>query len=77
MDVGKALGGLVQEVIKVLPISPFAPLIEQFSELPYLGFVNWFLPVGQIMTVMTGWLLAIAAFYLYQVIARWVKLIGS
>lgn len=77
MTFEEAVNGLVQQIIRVLPTSPFAPLIEQFSHIPYLGYVNWFIPIGPILTVMAGWLAAITAFYLYSVIARWVKLIGD
>lgn len=77
MSIGEALGGLVQRIVSVLPRSPFQDVLEQFSQLPFLGYLNWFFPVRACLTVMAGWLVAIAAFYLYSVIARWVKLIGD
>lgn len=77
MTIEQALNGLVQQIIRVLPLSPFADLIDQFSELPFLGYLNWFFPVRGCLAVMAAWLAAITAFYLYSVIARWVKLIGD
>lgn len=77
MNVGDAFKGLLQNLINVLPASPFAPFIEQFSNLPYLGYLNWFFPVRGCLSVMAAWLAAVTLFYIYSVIARWVKLIGD
>jgi hypothetical protein len=62
---------------KVLPISPFHPYIYSFSQLPFLPFLNWFIPVGDIVIIGTSWLLAIGVFYAYSIIMRWVKMIGD
>ncbi len=77
MNVNGAFGGLLQSLISLLPLSPFAPVLQQFQQLPFLGYLNWFFPVRGCLTVMAGWLLAVAVFYSYSVIARWVKLIGD
>lgn len=45
------------------------------SQLPYLGYLNYFVPVGTCLKIGTAWLAAIALFYLYSVLARWIKLI--
>ena len=34
-------------LIAILPISPFRAIIETVAELPYLGYLNWFFPVGR------------------------------
>lgn len=67
----------VDYVISLLPSSPFATVFAQIGNLPYLGYLNWFVPVGQILGVMTVWLAAIATYYLYSVFMRWIKLIGD
>jgi hypothetical protein len=72
-----AVNGLVQQILRVLPLSPFADMINQFADLPFLGYLNWFFPVRGCLSVMAAWLAAVTAFYLYSVIARWVKLIGD
>lgn len=77
MSIQEAFNGLIDAIVRVLPRSPFASLLDQFEGLPFLGYLNWFIPVRAILTVMAAWLTAIAAFYLYSVIARWVKLIGD
>lgn len=68
---------LIDQLLQILPTSPFAQFIDDFSSLPWLGVLNWFVPVQQILTVMVAWLGAVSLFYLYSVIMRWVKLIGD
>lgn len=63
-------------LIKVLPLSPFSDFIDKLEALPYLGYLNWFVPVGEMLVVASAWLAAITLFYIYSVIARWVKLIS-
>lgn len=65
-------GSALQEV---LPLSPFSPFIEQFRDLPYMGYINWFLPIGAAISVLEAWLSAILLFYLYSIVLRWVKAI--
>lgn len=77
MNISDAWGGLVQNIVQLLPTSPFAPWIEQFAALPGLGWLNWLFPVRGCLQVMAAWLTAVALFYVYSVIARWVKLIGD
>ena len=64
-------------VVKVLPTSPFRPYIVAFSDLPYLGYLNWFLPINACIKIGSAWLIAIAVFYLYSIILRWIKAIGG
>ena len=63
-------------VLKVLPVSPFAPYIAAMDRLPFLGYLNWFIPVGTLLKIGSAWLAAIAIFYLYMVVARWIKLVS-
>lgn len=68
---------ILDQIVEVLPASPFADAISRFANLPWLGTLNWFFPVRECLTVMAAWLAAVALFYLYSVIMRWVKLIGD
>lgn len=77
MNVTDVWNGILESIIRVLPLSPFTEWIDQFSELPFLGYLNWFFPVRGCLAVMAAWLVAVTAFYVYSVIARWVKLIGD
>lgn len=77
MNLGDVFDGLLQGLLSLLPTSPFQQFIVEFASLPYLGYLNWFFPVGKCLVVLVAWCSAIALFYVYSVIMRWVKLIGD
>lgn len=62
-------------VLKVLPTSPFRDFISTLEELPYLGYLNYFVPIGTFIKIGTAWLGAIALFYLYSIVLRWIRAI--
>lgn len=64
-------------VVDLLPSSPFRGFINNFQAPDYLGWVNWFFPVGTCLTILSAWLTAISLFYFYSILARWVKIIGD
>lgn len=68
----KFLSGL----LSVLPLSPFTEIISSLGAMPFLGYLNWFIPIGAFLKIGSAWLAAIGLYYLYSVIARWVKLIS-
>lgn len=77
MQINQAFDKLVQQIVQVLPRSPFADFFDQFQNLPWLGVLNWFFPVQACLNVIAAWLGAITLFYLYSVVMRWVKMIGD
>ena len=62
-------------VLKLLPTSPFTSFIEACGNLPYLSWLNWFIPVGQMIAIGEAWLIAIGLFYLYSIVLRWIRAI--
>ncbi|NLD20354.1 MAG: hypothetical protein GX663_08965 [Clostridiales bacterium] len=54
----------------ILPISPFQDFISSMEQTPYLGYVNWFFPVGRCLTLLVAWGTAIGVFYGIQWILR-------
>lgn len=77
MSLEDAFGGLIQKILEVLPTSPFRDFLDNFKNVPYLGYLNWFFPVRGVLTVMAAWLTAVSLFLLYSIIMRWVKIIGD
>lgn len=63
-------------LIAVLPISPFTNFVSALDGTPYLAYLNWFFPVGRCLIVMNAWLVAIAVYYGYQWVMRYLNLIG-
>lgn len=64
-------------LIAILPISPFQAVIQTLDELPYLGYLNWFFPVGRCISVLTAWGVAIGVYYGISWILRQLDIIGS
>lgn len=66
-------------LLSVLPLSPFRQFLDDFAIISAskLGWLNWLIPVRQILVVMGAWLGAVTVFYIYSVIARWAKVIGD
>lgn len=62
-----------------LPVSPFQRFIASWEGLnnikPYLGYVNWFLPIGQCLSFLGGWLIAIGIFYSIMAFLRYMSVI--
>lgn len=70
--------GWLRDILSsVLPLSPFQQFIDQFRDIPYLGWLNWVVPVEGILKVLAAWLVSLAAFYLYSVLLRWLKVLGD
>lgn len=64
-------------LIAILPVSPFQGVIDALEATPYLGYLNWFFPVGRCLTVMISWGSAILVFYGISWILRQLNIIGS
>ena len=73
----KIFNTFAQQLIKVLPLSPFQQFLSQYSDLPALGYLNWFFPVRECLGIMAAWLVAVGLFYMYSIIMRWLKIIGD
>lgn len=66
------LSNAVSWVTALLPDSPFQA-ISTTPIAPYLPMINWFLPFDFVVTTLGLWLTAIAVYYAYSIILRWVK----
>ena len=70
------LGSLADGLVSLLPLSPFTDMIATLEKMPYLGLINWFIPISGMVALAGGWLMAIGLYYAYSVVARWIKLIS-
>ena len=76
LDMKNLLDKFLQAVLSLFPLSPLREVINELGTLPYLGYINWFVPIGDFVKIGTVWLAAIAAYYAWSIIARWIKLIS-
>lgn len=54
---------LLTLVLALLPVSPFQAFVQYFSQIPFLGAINYFLPIGEMLAVIEVWLVAVAVIY--------------
>ncbi len=70
------LDKFLQAVLSLFPLSPFRETIDTLAALPFLGYLNWFVPVAEMVAIGLVWLTAIGVYYAWSVIARWIKVIS-
>ena len=70
----KALGAVLNAIFFILPPSPFK-LVSNSSVEKYLSNLAWLIPFDSIIAICEIWLVAIGAYYLYQIVLRWIKAI--
>lgn len=63
--------------LALLPDCPFESYISATKHNEILKYVNWFIPVSDFIAIGQAWLIAIGVFYLYQVVLRWLKVVGD
>ncbi len=66
---------LANACVVFLPNSPFQAFLSEIDKIPFLGYLNYFVPVAQIIAVTQLWVTAVGLFYLVQLALRWVKMI--
>lgn len=76
LDMKNLLDKFLAAVLALFPLSPFQPVIEELGSLPYLPYINWFVPIGDFIKIGMVWITAIGAYYAWSIIARWIKLLG-
>lgn len=68
---------LATALLSFFPRSPFTDFITSWVPPQWLGWLNWFFPVGRCLAIMALWLAAVTTFYLCSIVARWIKVIGD
>ncbi len=68
------LGETLEDIINVLPDSPFN-LIDNSSVSTYMGWLNWLVPVSQIVAILQVWVVAVGIYYVVVIVLRWIKAI--
>lgn len=75
--IADVLNSLLSVVFFFLPPSPFKGFWNGLANNEVIQYMNWFVPVGDFIAITAVWLAAIAVFYAWQVILRWLKAIGD
>lgn len=70
----KSCGDILNVIFSLLPNSPFKT-IDMSSLTNFIGYLNYLIPVTEIVSILTFWCSAIGLYYLYQIVLRWVKVV--
>ena len=68
------LTAMIQWLVSVLPADPIRPFIDSLN-LPYLGFLNWFVPIGTFINILSAWGAAITLWYVWSSLARFLHMV--
>lgn len=69
-----ALAGIV---IALLPATPFTSMLAVIGEIPFIGEINWLVPVPQIIAVTTIWATTCVSYWVVSWILRQLDIIGA
>lgn len=75
--ISEFLNRIVGFILQVLPDSPFTDAIDSIENSEVIGYINYFIPVGTMVGILTAWGVAIGVFYAYQMILRWAKAVAD
>ena len=71
----EGLRGMLLAVLELLPDSPFREFIDSLGAVPYLGWLNWFIPISDFLRLLAVWGVAVSLFYMYSVVLRFINAI--
>lgn len=54
---------ILSVVLALLPVSPFVGYSYLVANIPYIGYLNWFLPIPEMIAVIESWLVVVASYY--------------
>lgn len=68
---------LITFVLALLPASPFTGFAYLVEQIPYLNWVNWLLPVSEILVITEAWLVVVTTYYGMLYILNYTGLVKS
>lgn len=69
---GQAVENALEWLVNLLPDSPFK-LLDSTPIQPYLKYINWVIPFDFILNTLTAWLVAVAGYYVWSVVLRFIN----
>lgn len=68
---------LLTVVVSLLPSSPFANFNSLVTNIPYLSYLNWFLPISEILVVLESWLVVVSLYYSILFVINYVGIVKT
>lgn len=57
--------------LTLLPQSPFAAFVSLTDEIPYLSYLNWFIPFDGMIAILEVWLQTVILYMGYMIALRY------
>ena len=64
-------------VVALLPASPFVGFAYLVESVPFVGYLNWILPIGEIIVILESWLAIVATYYTILFALNYVGILKS
>ena len=64
-------------VISLIPGSPFSGMVSMVHQIPYLSYLNWFVPIPEIIVIMESWLAVVSVYYTILFALNYVGILKS
>lgn len=64
---------LLSAIVAILPSSPFQGIYNITIDSDTFGYVCYFLPIPQMVSLLETWGTAVLVYYAYMIPMRWVK----
>lgn len=71
----KAFNSMMSIILDLLPDSPFRGFIDNVVNIPYIGCLNYFVPISDFIAILSAWCAAITAYYVVSAILRTINAI--
>lgn len=71
--IANAIDAVLLSILNLLPDSPFTMLSKSPEIYRILQYLNWFIPISQMVAVVEAWLAAVAVYFIYSIVLRWIK----
>lgn len=69
------IGNLGSTVTGMLPPSPLRWVID--IDVQWLSYVNWLIPIGEMVVIAEFWLTCIGIWYVVRIALHWAKVAGG
>ena len=76
LEWGVTQGNEVLQIGWGCPIDSHIHNISEGFGSELLGYINYFIPLSEMVGISTAWLIAIGAYYMASVVMRWIKAIS-
>lgn len=68
---------VISIVLALLPESPFNAFSSLMTSVPFVSYLNFFLPISEIIVILESWLTVVAIYYGFLYLANYAGILKS